>query len=188
MYYLNIQGDRLLFKENIILKINDNTFEEIAVLEEYVKHFNIHYTTLLRRYHRFVEIDEPMNDDISVSTFFDMIIVQLRAMCIENARLKDNYTAQILLRKIGEDELANRIDAMLEQNFIDGTDMTVKKAIKILADGFICHYDNFDGSDVGTWGMALVIENRLRNRYNKINLKYIMGVLMECIGEGFELE
>lgn len=36
--------------------------------------------------------------------------------------------------------------------------------------------------------MALVIEKRLRNPYDKINLKYIMEVLMECIGEGLTLE
>jgi hypothetical protein len=135
-----------------------------------------------------VEIDEPLNDDIDVSTYFDMIIVQLRAMCIESPNLRRNYTAQILLRKVGEDELADKIDNMLEQPFIAGSDMTVKKAIKILADGFICHYDNFDGPGVETLGMALVIEKRLRNPYDKINLKYIMEVLMECIGEGLTLD
>ena len=77
---------------------------------------------------------------------------------------------------------------MLDQPFIAGSDMTVRKAIKILADGFICHYDNFDGPAAETWGMALVIEKRLRNPYDKINLKYIMEVLMECIGEGLTLE
>lgn len=117
-----------------------------------------------------------------------MIIVQLRAMCIESPKLKNNYTAQILLRKIGEHELADRIDTMLDQPFIAGSDMTVRKAIKILADGFICHYDNFDDPASETWGMALVIEKRLRNPYDKINLKYIMEVLMECIGEGLTLE
>ena len=34
-------------------------------------------------------------------------------MCIESAYLKKNYTAQILLRKVGEDELTEKPDAML---------------------------------------------------------------------------
>lgn len=170
------------------MNIKDYNLKEIATLGEYIDHFNLHYNILLRRYQRLVEIDEPLNDDIDISTYFDMIIVQLRAMCIESPKLKNNYTAQILLRKIGEHELADRIDTMLEQPFIAGSDMTVRKAIKILADGFICHYDNFDGPAAETWGMALVIEKRLRNPYDKINLKYIMDVLMECIGEGLTLE
>lgn len=155
---------------------------------QYIKHFTIHYNILLRRYQRFMEIDEPLNDDIDVSTYFDMIIVQLRAMCIESPNLKNNYTAQILLRKAGENELADKIDKMLEQSFIPGSELTVKKAIKILADGFICHYDNFDGTGIETLGMALIIEKRLRNPYDKINLKYIMEVLIECVGKGLALE
>lgn len=59
---------------------------------------------------------------------------------------------------------------------------------KILADGFICHYDNYDGPSVETWGMALAIEAKLRNPYEKINLKYIMEVLKACIGEGLALK
>lgn len=170
------------------LNIENSKIEEVAALGEYIHHFNVYYNILLRRYQRFVEVDEPLNNDIDISTYFDMIIVQLRAMCIESPKLKNNYTAQILLRKIGEHELADRIDTMLDQPFIAGSDMTVRKAIKILADGFICHYDNFDGPAAETWGMALVIEKRLRNPYDKINLKYIMEVLMECIGEGLTLE
>ena len=53
-------------------------------------------------------------------------------MCIESPKLKNNYTAQILLRKIGEHELADRIDTMLDQPFIAGSDMTVKKPLKFL--------------------------------------------------------
>lgn len=37
-------------------------------------------------------------------------------------------------------------------------------------------------------GNGLVIEKRLRNLYDKINLKYIIEVLIECIGEGLALE
>lgn len=170
------------------MNLDNKSFCEISALAQYIEHFNIHYTLLLRRYQRFAEIEDPLNDDIDVSTYFDMIIVQLRAMCIESPNHKNNYTAQILLRKVGKEELADKIDDLLERPFIGDSDITVKKAIKILADGFICHYDNYDGPAVETWGMALAIEAKLRNPYEKINLKYIMEVLKACIGEGLALK
>ena len=117
-----------------------------------------------------------------------MIVVQLRAMCIESPHLKSNYTAQILLRKLGESEFADRLDKMLEEPFIEVTDFTIRKAIKTLADCFICHYDNFDGKKWNGWAWAEIIEKQLRNPYDKHNLKYIMSVLISCIGEGLSLK
>lgn len=58
----------------------------------YIKNFNIHYSLLLRRYSRFKEINVICGNDTDVITYFDMIIVQLRALCIENCRYKSNYT------------------------------------------------------------------------------------------------
>lgn len=160
-------------------------FEEVQSLLEYIDHFNVHFTLLLRRYKRFREIDDIHNTDIDVITYLDMIVVQLRAMIIESPNYKKNYTAQILLRKIGEDELANRIDSMLEEPFIPESDFTIRKAIKILADCFICHYDNFDGVDKDGWALASIIEKKLCNPYDNANLDHIMKVLIDCIGEGF---
>jgi len=154
-------------------------------LMEYTKHFNIHYQLLLRRYDRFQQIDDIYNTDIDVITYLDMIVVQLRAMCIENDRLKKNYTAQILLRKIGEDALAKKLDDMLDEEFLTaGTGFSIRKALKTLADGFICHYDNFDKEAKDGWAMAEIIEKQLRNPYDKRNLDHIMKTVIECVGEG----
>ncbi len=158
---------------------------EVNSIIEFVDHFNVHFTLLLRRYKRFKEIDDIHNTDIDVITYLDMIVVQLRAMIIESKNYKNNYTAQILLRKFGEDELANRIDTMLEESFIPESDFTIRKAIKTLADCFICHYDNFDGVDKDGWALASIIEKKLRNPYDDANLDHIMKVLIDCIGEGF---
>lgn len=65
------------------LKIDSSEIKEVAEIGEYIYHFNVHYNILLRRYQRFIEIDEPLNDDIDIFTYFDMVIVQLRALCIE---------------------------------------------------------------------------------------------------------
>ena len=115
---------------------DEHTENEILELFEYIEHFNIHFRLLLRRYKRFKEIYSISNaTNIDVITYIDMIIVQLRAMCIENERYKNNYTAQILLRKIGEDALANNIDKMLSEEFYDGSiQVSIKTALKIVAD------------------------------------------------------
>lgn len=169
----------------------DNQIEEdLMLLCEFLKHFNTHYTLLLQRYVRFKAIDEVYNTDIDISTYFDMIIVQLRAICIERPDLKNNYTAQILLRKVGEFQLADKLDAMLEEPFLeDVMDLTIRKAIKTLADQFICHYDNFDSGDgKDAWAMHSIIEQQLRSPYNTHNLDYIMDTLIGCIGEGLSLK
>ncbi len=168
--------------------LEERNSDELMSLAEYIEHFNIHYRLLLRRYARFKEIDDVFNTDIDVITYLDMIVVQLRAMCIESPRLKKNYTAQILLRKVGEGELAERIDTMLEEPFIPESDFTIRKALKTLADGFICHYDNFDGIDVDGWSFAEIIEKRLRNPYDMPNLDYIMKNIIDCLGEGLTIK
>ena len=168
--------------------LEERNSDELMSLAEYIEHFNIHYRLLLRRYARFKEIDDVFNTDIDVITYLDMIVVQLRAMCIESPRLKKNYTAQILLRKVGEGELAERIDTMLEEPFIPESDFTIRKALKTLADGFICHYDNCDGIDVDGWSFAEIIEKRLRNPYDMPNLDYIMKNIIDCLGEGLTIK
>lgn len=52
-----------------------------------VENFNMHYSLLLQRYKRFTEINEIINRNIDVITFLDIIVVQLRALCIENRGL-----------------------------------------------------------------------------------------------------
>lgn len=170
------------------IELENQQSDDLMQLSEFIEHFNIHYKLLLRRYNRFKEINDISNTDIDVITYLDMIVVQLRAMCIENTSRKKNYTAQILLRKVGEEELANKIDEMLEEPFIPSTDFTIKKALKELADGFICHYDNYDATRSDGWYLAETIEKRLRNPYDTVNLDYIMKTLISCIGEGLTIK
>lgn len=168
--------------------MTEEEFEEHLLLE-YIKNYNMHFRLLLRRYKRFKEINELSNDDIDVITYLDIIVVQLRAMCIENERYNNNYTAQILLRKIGKEMLAQKIDNMLNEDFYDGfKQLNIRTALKILADQFICHYDNFDGKNMHMLSMADIIMGRLRSPYEKFNLDYIMEVLINCIGEGLTMK
>ncbi len=160
----------------------ESNIDNLMELNEFIKNFNIHYKLLLRRYERFKEINDIHNKDIDVITYLDIIVVQLRAMCIESKNYKKNYTAQILLRKTGKNEAADRLDALLEERFIPSTDFTIRIALKTLADGFICHYDNFDGPQKDKLSLAEIIEKKLRNPYDEKNLDYIMNTLLSCIG------
>lgn len=169
--------------------MTDEEYAELLKLMEYIKHFNVHFALLLRRYKRFKEINTIGNSDIDVITYLDMIVVQLRAMCIENERYKNNYTVQILLRRVGEFELAQKIDDMLKEDFYDGSlQVDIRTALKVLADEFICHYDNFDGDNQHRLSLADIFMNRLRSPYEKINLDYIMNTLIACIGEGLTMK
>lgn len=171
------------------IDFEQKSVDELVALGEYIKHFNVHYNLLLRRYARFKEIDDIHNMDIDVITYLDMIVVQLRALCIESPRLHKNYTAQILLRKLDEEALAKKLDDMLDEEFLVGvSDFTIRKALKTLADGFICHYDNFDGEAKDTWAMASIIEKQLRNPYSEHNLDYIMKTVIDCVGEGLTIK
>lgn len=160
----------------------DEEYSEYMNILDFIRNFNVHFALLLRRFKRFKEINNIGNNDIDVITYLDMIIVQLRAMCIENERYKKNYTVQNLLRIVGEESLAHRIDKMLNEEIFDG--MNVRTGLKILADEFICHYDNFDDENMHRLSLADILMKRLRNPYERINLDYIMHELIDCIGEG----
>ena len=128
-------------------------------LLQYIDHFNIHYRLLLKRYKRFIEVNDISNTDIDVITYFDIIIVQLRAMCIESPNFKKNYTAQNPLRLMQRNDLATKIDDMLAEQFFSYMDnCDIRKALKIMADKYICHYDSFEDDDL-LW--AEIIEKQL---------------------------
>lgn len=166
---------------------------ELYELAEFIRHFEIHWKLFLKRYERYLELEATASvNNFDYCTYFDMLIVQVRAMCIESANLKNNYTIQNLMRKIAEEELAKCIDDELQKPLLEilidnntGSPMTLKKAIKILADGFICHYDNFDGEKDIERGIAIAIESNLKNPFNDVNLHSLVNVLIECINEGF---
>lgn len=163
-----------------------STIPESIQLPIYCRNFDVHYALLLRRYERFKEINVLGNFDIDIITYFDMIVVQLRALCIESNIYKNNYTAQILLRKLGYSDLAKRIDHMLGESFFEEVSppMTIRDALKLLADKFICHYDNYDAPEQGNQYCSIMIEQQLKSPYMSRNLDYIMNTIISCIGEG----
>lgn len=151
----------------------------------YISYFNMHYKLLLRRYERYEKINNICNTDIDVITYLDIIIVQLRALCIESPNLKKNYTAQNLLRLMKRDDLAQEIDTMLEKQFFSHRELSIKEALKIMADKYICHYDAIKDDEIV---LAEIIEKQLRSPHDEHNLAYIMKTVVDCIAGGLSKE
>ncbi len=151
----------------------------------YLDQFSMHYKLLLRRYKRFQEVNDIHNLDIDVITYLDIVIVQLRAICIENDKLSKNYTVQNLLRHVNREDLATKIDDMLAESFFSHrADYDIRRALKTLADKYICHYDSID---IYEKTVSQMIENNLRSPFETRNLDYIMNVITTCVGEGLSL-
>lgn len=84
------------------------------------------------------------------------------------------------------DDLAEKIDNMLAEEFLPGAiGFDIRKALKLLADKFICHYDSIDKEELA---LAGIIEAQLKNPYADHNLAYIMNTVMECIGKGLSVD
>ncbi len=173
-------------------RINNDDITKVVELNRFLKSFSIHYQILLDRYAKYKELDKLDNDNLDVGTYFDIIIVQLRALCLENSSNKNNYTIQTLFRKFNKPEYADRIDAMLDQEFLpaskkaDNMPFTVRDALKTLADKFICHYDNFEKKR-DEWAFGLVIEKKLMDNYWEPNLETIMDEIIDCFYEAFHI-
>lgn len=166
---------------------------ELREISDFIRHFEINWNLFLKRYTRYKELEENATiDNFDYSTYFDILVVQIRAMCIENELLKNNYTVQNVLRRIGEEKLAEKIDFELERPlseiFVDkstGKPITLRNSIKMLADKFICHYDNFDGEKDVQREIAISIEANLKNIVKDVNIHTFINMLIECINKGF---
>ncbi len=116
---------------------NKNEFEKFQ--EEFQKNLVL----LVKRITKFDSI-EKYSEDYYV--YFDMILVQIRAMFIENPRYKNNYTGQVYLRKLGMDKEVDIINSFLEEKIY--ADLTIKEAIRTIVDKFIVHYDPLNDKDI----------------------------------------
>lgn len=85
-------------------------------------------------------------DYVEWMTYFEMIIVQLRALCCERKKCLKNFTIQGLLYRIGESEDANALDRFLDETVVGelkNERLSLRNAIKLIADKFVCHYDDY---------------------------------------------
>ena len=109
-----------------------------------VRAFERNFITLINRNRRLKSLH---GDPEAWWTYFDAILVQLRAICIENNDNVDkNYTVQGVLRRLGCEELREDFNDFLGQMFCLNEDehFSYRDIVKKLVDKFICHYDNYD--------------------------------------------
>ncbi len=107
---------------------------------------------------------------------FDSAVVLFRALFLEN--LHKNYTVQNYFRKTGREATAQLIDDFLDQPFCGWADISRRKALKFIADKFVCHLDNVTNEDLG---LCNALMSHLNNPYYDNNFKYIVSELDRII-------
>lgn len=118
----------------------------------FAQNFEMSVWRLTEKYSRYKELqkhdDSPRNIDLF--TYRDSILVDVAAICTESEK-RENYTIKVYLRRQKHIDLYKPIEAILKREICvdcDKSEITISKAIKILRDKFICHFDNFEDYDM----------------------------------------
>ena len=184
-------------------------------LTEYQLYFNENYQLLRERYSRLLElIDEHQGYNLDVHTYFDMIMVQLRALLLDdkwnNNKAFKSYTVQGILSMTIDDGVQSEIQKLLDTILIKGpedcneclvsyncdeeiddcpvkTDLTFQKAVRMITDKSICHYDNYYRVNASSWDCVQMVRRLLLNKTEPNNLFNIMNALFDLLKDGIEL-
>jgi hypothetical protein len=146
--------------------------EQVDALDPLEKWMYKNIDLLIRRVKK---LEQIKSGTVDYWTYYDIILVQIRALFIESPRLKSNYTVQNYLIKIGENKLAEEINEYFDTELSPG--ITLREAIKVSVDKFIAHYDEIDDRD-------LMIENLCRIKltgYEKHLTKLLKDMLLIMI-------
>ena len=160
---------------------------------EYSNHFNEYYQLLLDRYERFCELRESEEWSLDLDTYFEMIIVQLRALLLERGSnvVTGNYTIKNILSLSEDTEAWNVVEKTLNEVMISGNgikqDCLLRDAIKIIADKSICHYDNFYREGSHSWELIQLLKKMLMDKTEKVNLDILMKCIISILRDGVEL-
>ncbi|HQQ51317.1 MAG TPA: hypothetical protein PLZ29_08980, partial [Spirochaetota bacterium] len=165
-----------------------NVEEEITAHAEFYESFNFNLSLLMKRYLKFKNISPyDKNTEVEWFTYFDCLITQFRAMFIENEQNKNNYTYQNFLNLYGKHEVVSAINTYLNEPFINedffdfnGEILTIRNAIKFVADKFICHYDK---TSLEERARQELISNTLSNVSNNSvnNLEIILTKIFKML-------
>ena len=127
--------------ENVVAVIDLSRQE--TVLSPTVDAVQLNLGMLYERMRRLYTISVH-KDYVSWITYFEMIVVQLRALCCEKRWKLRNYTIQGLLYRIGASADANEFDRFLDDTIagaIDSELLSAREVIRRIADKFVCHYE-----------------------------------------------
>ena len=90
-------------------------------------------------------LDGANHNDAIYMLAFKQEMVHLRASLIENAKLKKNITIQNYFQLYGRNDLAQKINCLLQTNVT--ASLTLRDMIKTTVDKFVAHYDNPSKND-----------------------------------------
>ena len=155
--------------------------------------FSIKFTYNLElfkfRLNKFLDLPRPSTtteEECEWFTYYDILLVQTRAMLIESTSRTNNYTLQNYLKKLGREKDAQIIDNFLTSPFdpdiIDelGNEISIRNVIKFVTDKFICHYDYTRDEDILLENKISKILTNLDN-YEKNNIHKIRCVIVELL-------
>lgn len=110
---------------------------------------------------------------------FDAFLALFRGLFLENNK-KNCYTVQNYYKAVGRDDIAAKVDAFLDSPFNEYSDETIRRALKFLADKFVCHIDPITLEDLG---LANAYMSALKNPFVNVNLQYICSELDKIMND-----
>jgi hypothetical protein len=117
-----------------------NTIDDFSLLK---RRFHEKFATLRKKVHRVLDRDQNTKlDDESYDVFVNSILVDCRAIFIENSQYKKNCTIQNFYKATNHPELASSIDDLFNKKTNAG--VSVREAIKGWVDKNIVHFDFID--------------------------------------------
>lgn len=141
------------------------------------------------RLNKFLDLPRPSKtteEECEWFTYYDILLVQTRAMLIESKNRTTNYTLQNFLRKLGREKDAQIIDSFLNSPFDseikDESDnvISIRNVIKFVTDKFICHYDYTSDGDIELENKISKILTNLDD-YEKNNIHKILYVIIDLL-------
>ena len=125
------------------------------------------------RLSRVLSIDTTIKENqMEYLMAFDAFIALFRGLFLEG--FKNCYTVQNYFTALGRKDVADKIDAFLDGPFNEYSSETIRRALKFLADKFVCHLDPITSEDLG-WANAYMAA--LKNPFVKVNMEYIASGL-----------
>ena len=164
--------------------------DELMKFAKFSSKFICNLNLLKRRINKFLslpKISKTQEEECEWFTYYDAILVQVRALLIESKSRKKNYTLQNYLRLLNREKIADILDAYLDSDFDDevvdkdtGKPLSIRSVIKFVADKFICHYDYTEDVDV-------ILENKISkiltnlDCYEKNNIHKILLIIVDIM-------
>lgn len=125
--------------------------------------FHEKFSSLRKKVHRVLDNDPSSMLDDAYEVYVNSILVDCRAIFIENKRYKKNCTIQNYYRATNNPEFATSIDELFDRKILN--DISLKKVIKSWVDKNIVHFDfiSNEEEDVYLKGISAAIDRATIN-------------------------